>query len=313
MDNYGTDMKGPIKIEELATLPANSPTNCRRLIYVAATDKFYYGGATAWIEFANYSSLLAHINLTTAHGSDGAVVGANTLGAHTGLTTSAHGGISPSGHTHTHASLTDIDSLEHREIVPVSGTYTAPNPTGYNPPGMTADGDWSILPWWEGGERVTIPVPGMKKKPKIIITQAFAQSPSNYGTPWPNGYFSAAFQSTYIDNGSSIGHPADRNQDLMTSFSFNGWNTAYAGVSTAALGAGWTMSSYIWMPTVGYSTDIWTYSAGGAIQWTVAGVEGGADAYIVIDFVRLKGWATEAATIGGISMTIRYGMVVISE
>jgi hypothetical protein len=313
MDNYGTDMKGPIKIEELATLPANSPTNCRRLIYVAATDKFYYGGATAWIEFANYSSLLAHINLTTAHGSDGAVVGANTLGAHTGLTTSAHGGISPSGHTHTHASLTDIDSLEHREIVPVSGTYTAPNPTGYNPPGMTADGDWSILPWWEGGERVTIPVPGMKKKPKIIITQAFAQSPSNYGTPWPNGYFSAAFQSTYIDNGSSIGHPSSSYENLTGAVGFHGAGTGYSSVVVPSIGAGWAMSADIWVPTVGYSTDIGGVSVSGNIQWTVAGVEGGADAYIVVDFVRQKNWYAVASTIGGISMGFHYSMIVISE
>jgi hypothetical protein len=77
MDIYGANFKGPLKIEELSTLPVWSASDERRIIYVADTGKTYYGGSLTWMEFGSgsgaggesdeYSDLLnssAYLNCT---------------------------------------------------------------------------------------------------------------------------------------------------------------------------------------------------------------------------------------------------------
>lgn len=52
MDNYGTDFKGTVKIESVATLPAfvSAAADERRLIYCEDTEKVYRGSSTAWVD-----------------------------------------------------------------------------------------------------------------------------------------------------------------------------------------------------------------------------------------------------------------------
>ena len=93
IDSYNFDALGPMRVQRVttATFPVfTALTDTGRVLYNTDTQKFYYGDNDSWVEFATYDSLLTHVNATTAHGSNGAVVGANTLSAHTGAT-AAHG------------------------------------------------------------------------------------------------------------------------------------------------------------------------------------------------------------------------------
>lgn len=87
--------EGPIKIERLATKPADSADNEGRIIYVRDEEKIYYGTATVWYEISSgaSSSLAAHMADTTTHGSVGDIAGdtdvTNAITAHS---------VSPSAH-----------------------------------------------------------------------------------------------------------------------------------------------------------------------------------------------------------------------
>ena len=59
MDNYGSNFKGPIKIESVATLPSftTEAADERRVIYAEDTQKVYYASATAWTPFGGASAV----------------------------------------------------------------------------------------------------------------------------------------------------------------------------------------------------------------------------------------------------------------
>lgn len=50
MDNYGTTMKGPFIVQQVATKPVWYATDQGRIIYVIDEDKYYNGTATEWLE-----------------------------------------------------------------------------------------------------------------------------------------------------------------------------------------------------------------------------------------------------------------------
>jgi hypothetical protein len=81
IDSYNFDAQGPIRIERVATLPASftAAADTGRVLYTEDTQYFYYGDADSWVRFSTYDELYAHITATTAHGSNGTVVGLTTL------------------------------------------------------------------------------------------------------------------------------------------------------------------------------------------------------------------------------------------
>lgn len=81
IDSYDFDALGPIRIERVDTLPASftPATDTGRILYTEDTQLFYYGDDNSWVRFSTYDELYAHITATTAHGSNGTVVGLTTL------------------------------------------------------------------------------------------------------------------------------------------------------------------------------------------------------------------------------------------
>ena len=62
MENYGIDMKGNIQIESVATKPTWAAADERRMIYVAAEDRIYYGSGTKWEHVVNNSYYVGEHN-----------------------------------------------------------------------------------------------------------------------------------------------------------------------------------------------------------------------------------------------------------
>ena len=49
MEAHGLDLQGNFYIHEVPTLPTWTSGDKRRIIYVTADNKFYFGGNAAWI------------------------------------------------------------------------------------------------------------------------------------------------------------------------------------------------------------------------------------------------------------------------
>lgn len=88
------DADGPIKIErgtsaDVATFTPADDTG--RVLLATDTNILYYGDNTHWVEINDASSLTSHASLSAAHGSDGNIVGMNTLTNYSLATTAARG------------------------------------------------------------------------------------------------------------------------------------------------------------------------------------------------------------------------------
>jgi hypothetical protein len=57
MDNYGLTMKGQFVIEAVSTLPTWQESDIGRLIFVSATNKFYNGSDTDWVDFGGITTV----------------------------------------------------------------------------------------------------------------------------------------------------------------------------------------------------------------------------------------------------------------
>lgn len=57
MDYYGITMKGPFFVESVATKPANSTSNKRRLIYAEDESILYFGASSSWLKFYTTSEI----------------------------------------------------------------------------------------------------------------------------------------------------------------------------------------------------------------------------------------------------------------
>ena len=126
MDFHEIIAKGTIKIENVATKPADSASNASRLIYCIDTGYFWFGGPSVWSQVIDSSALSIHAASTTTHGVSGNIVGTANIQTLSNKTLTSPAVSDFTNANHTHGTLSQGGQIS--PWVQTIGTFT-PTPS----------------------------------------------------------------------------------------------------------------------------------------------------------------------------------------